>query len=71
MEYQKMICPTCRTKFEPAENQSSPFCSTRCQQVDLGRWLDERNSMPYIDLEADEVPEDEAPPAPLLEDDAD
>jgi hypothetical protein len=37
----------------------------------MGRWLDERNSMPYIDLEADEEPEDETPAAPIAEDDAD
>lgn len=66
-----MICPTCRTNFEPPENQSSPFCSTRCQQIDLGRWLDERNSMPYVDLEADEEPEEEIPRARIVEDDTD
>jgi len=28
-----------------------PFCSERCRLIDLGRWLDERNTMP---LEPDE-----------------
>jgi endogenous inhibitor of DNA gyrase (YacG/DUF329 family) len=36
-----------------------PFCSTRCQQIDLGRWLGERYSMPiekpYVD---DELPDE-------------
>ncbi len=24
-----------------------PFCSVRCQQIDLGRWLDEKFGVPY------------------------
>jgi endogenous inhibitor of DNA gyrase (YacG/DUF329 family) len=30
-----------------------PFCSPRCKQVDLGRWLDERYSLP-IERELDD-----------------
>jgi hypothetical protein len=29
-------CPVCGT---PAATAWRPFCSTRCQDVDLGRWL--------------------------------
>ena len=29
-------CPICR---RPARPGSRPFCSPRCAQVDLGRWL--------------------------------
>ena len=29
-------CPTCG---KPAEPQFKPFCSQRCRQVDLNRWL--------------------------------
>ena len=29
-------CPECG---KPAEPKFAPFCSTRCQQIDLGRWL--------------------------------
>ncbi len=29
-------CPACDA---PAEHRFRPFCSTRCQDVDLGRWL--------------------------------
>jgi endogenous inhibitor of DNA gyrase (YacG/DUF329 family) len=25
-----------------------PFCSQRCRQVDLGRWLDERYGLPFV-----------------------
>jgi uncharacterized protein len=29
-------CPICG---KPAEPQYRPFCSVRCAQIDLGRWL--------------------------------
>lgn len=29
-------CPICGA---PASAKSKPFCSTRCAEVDLGRWL--------------------------------
>ncbi len=29
-------CPACDT---PAEHRFRPFCSKRCQDADLGRWL--------------------------------
>jgi len=29
-------CPECG---KPVAPRFAPFCSTRCQQVDLGRWL--------------------------------
>ena len=29
-------CPICR---KPATPDSTPFCSERCRQVDLNRWL--------------------------------
>lgn len=29
-------CPICG---RPAQAESRPFCSPRCAQVDLGRWL--------------------------------
>jgi endogenous inhibitor of DNA gyrase (YacG/DUF329 family) len=31
-----MICPICR---KPAVQAYRPFCSRRCADVDLGRWL--------------------------------
>jgi endogenous inhibitor of DNA gyrase (YacG/DUF329 family) len=35
-------CPVCSRKVGPlAENPGFPFCSPRCKQVDLGKWLDE------------------------------
>jgi len=35
-------CPVCARKVGPlATNPGFPFCSPRCKQVDLGKWLDE------------------------------
>jgi endogenous inhibitor of DNA gyrase (YacG/DUF329 family) len=37
-----MRCPICGKAAKPrAENPSVPFCSPRCKQVDLGKWLNE------------------------------
>jgi endogenous inhibitor of DNA gyrase (YacG/DUF329 family) len=36
-------CPICARLAAPREqNGAFPFCSVRCRQVDLGRWLDEK-----------------------------
>lgn len=31
-----MICPICR---KPADPKYRPFCSRRCGDIDLGKWL--------------------------------
>lgn len=36
-------CPICGRPADPA---LKPFCSTRCADVDLGRWLGERYVIP-------------------------
>ncbi|WP_428264778.1 DNA gyrase inhibitor YacG [Haliangium sp.] len=34
-------CPICNSACPAhADNRAYPFCSHRCQMVDLGRWLD-------------------------------
>ncbi len=47
-------CPTCKN---PAEVDIStpyfPFCSVRCQRIDLGRWLEEDYTIPGLELDAD------------------
>jgi len=54
-----MHCPTCNLEFEAETSPAKPFCSKRCQTIDLGRWLDESYSLPHApDPEADEVPDD-------------
>lgn len=39
-EQAKHKCPTCGKRVT-AEAKSFPFCSPRCRQIDLGRWLKE------------------------------
>ena len=36
-------CPVCR---KPAVETFRPFCSKRCQQIDLGRWLGGKYALP-------------------------
>lgn len=39
-------CPSCRGVSKRDGNKLFPFCSERCQLVDLGRWLDEEYRVP-------------------------
>ncbi|MFZ4069796.1 MAG: DNA gyrase inhibitor YacG [Caulobacterales bacterium] len=39
-------CPICR---KPAERALAPFCSKRCADVDLNRWLSESYVLPVKD----------------------
>ncbi|MEL6060278.1 MULTISPECIES: DNA gyrase inhibitor YacG [unclassified Methylobacterium] len=48
-------CPICR---RPSVPDFRPFCSQRCADVDLGRWLNERYAIP------EEIDSDEPPPEP-------
>ncbi|MDE8344435.1 MAG: DNA gyrase inhibitor YacG [Acidocella sp.] len=36
-------CPICN---KPTDSAHKPFCSKRCADVDLGRWLTESYSLP-------------------------
>ncbi len=38
----KPPCPTCGKSVDLDRAAEAPFCSLRCRQVDLGRWLDEK-----------------------------
>ncbi len=51
-----MSCPICR---QPTEPQWRPFCSRRCADIDLARWLGGT-----YHLQTDEAPEaaQESPP---------
>jgi hypothetical protein len=48
------LCPICAAPATPAD---MPFCSARCAQVDLGRWLNEDYRIPASD-EDDPADED-------------
>lgn len=58
-----MHCPICETEFDPQEAPPTalPFCSARCKQIDLGRWLGGRYTLPGAPLVDGEPvdPEDE------------
>lgn len=47
-------CPVCSTR--PADAKYRPFCSKRCADIDLGRWLKEGYR-----VETDEGPGEEEP----------
>ena len=47
-------CPICGAPSEPA---TRPFCSRRCADVDLHRWLSGRYAIPVV--ETDDLPGDE------------
>jgi uncharacterized protein len=44
-------CPICR---KPAVEQFRPFCSKRCADVDLGRWLSDVYVVPGRDDEEED-----------------
>lgn len=44
-----MTCPTCRKRAAKDGNRAFPFCSSRCQLIDLGRWLGEEYRVPDPD----------------------
>jgi endogenous inhibitor of DNA gyrase (YacG/DUF329 family) len=50
-------CPICgkEARARGDNNASFPFCSSRCKQVDLGQWLDEKYRMPTQESPTDEV----------------
>ena len=40
-------CPGCERTFRPvADSPWRPFCTERCQLIDLGGWLTERHAIP-------------------------
>lgn len=47
-------CPICR---EPSVRSYKPFCSKRCSDVDLHRWLTGGYAIPAVESEDDRDPE--------------
>ncbi len=43
----KKSCPICKTR-EPVEDYR-PFCSKRCADVDLSRWLGGKYAIPAVE----------------------
>jgi endogenous inhibitor of DNA gyrase (YacG/DUF329 family) len=59
-----MTCPICR---KPSDSKSRPFCSKRCADLDLARWLNGTYAVPSEDP-ADIDALDEAVEAALRDD---
>ncbi|MDR7125811.1 DNA gyrase inhibitor YacG [Pseudotabrizicola sp. 4114] len=49
-----MSCPICKKDTDP---KYRPFCSRRCADVDLGRWLTESYAIPAPEGEEETPPE--------------
>jgi len=54
-------CPICG---KPVLTEFRPFCSNRCKQVDLNRWLSESYRVParVVDDEEEDLPARPEPP---------
>ncbi|MFN0124609.1 MAG: DNA gyrase inhibitor YacG [Blastocatellia bacterium] len=46
-----MRCPNCRQETTWEENEWRPFCSERCQLIDLGRWASEDYRIPVARMD--------------------
>jgi len=51
----KPKCPICGKPTDPA---SRPFCSKRCADIDLQRWLSGRYAIPVV--EDEDAPQEDA-----------
>ncbi|MFN0191480.1 MAG: DNA gyrase inhibitor YacG [Aestuariivirga sp.] len=49
-------CPVCS---KPSQQKFHPFCSSRCAQVDLNRWLGGQYAIPAEDAGDPEKPDSE------------
>ena len=52
-------CPTCG---KPGTTDYRPFCSKRCADIDLGRWLKEGYRVPAEEQPAEDEPDSERGP---------
>lgn len=50
----RLRCPICDALFDPERTPAMPFCSARCQQIDLRRWLTEEHAIPSVKSGSDE-----------------
>ena len=61
LEY-PMACPICT---KPADAKYRPFCSKRCADLDLGKWLGGGYAIPGDDIpDEDNMPGPDAPQRP-------
>jgi len=63
-----VFCPICGTPSVWAENRFRPFCSERCQMVDLGRWVQGDYRAPAEPVGEDAPTDPASQPAPERDD---
>ncbi len=51
-----MSCPVCQ---KPTDKGYRPFCSKRCADVDLGRWLNGSYAIPIEEKPGEDHPVDQ------------
>lgn len=56
-----MSCPICKREADP---KYRPFCSRRCADVDLGKWLSGSYAIPVDAVDEDDDDRDPPPAAP-------
>ena len=47
-------------QFETNQTKAMPFCSSRCRQVDLGRWFNEEYGLPFEPTEEEPLLEEKS-----------
>jgi endogenous inhibitor of DNA gyrase (YacG/DUF329 family) len=52
-------CPTCHSETAWENNPHRPFCSKRCQLIDLGAWTTEKYRIPAEEIEPEHDDEDD------------
>lgn len=56
-----MTCPICQ---KPTEPRYRPFCSKRCADIDLAKWLTGRYAIPGGETDDEEPGDNAAAPGP-------
>ena len=54
-EKKKIKCPECGKLFAAHRESFRPFCSQRCQEIDLGRWFNEDYAVPAVEITTEEL----------------
>ena len=55
----KVRCPQCALTFSYYESEFRPFCSEKCQMIDLGHWFKESYTVPVKETGKTAIPSQE------------
>lgn len=58
---EQLKCSLCGRVFLRSESKTLPFCSKRCQQIDLGNWLGEKYGFPVESENGETEPSEDEP----------